>query len=50
MRNILVKLLVMEFKLSKRDKFIGVTQLLNKAYIEKMLRSIICIHIKSRLS
>jgi hypothetical protein len=47
MRNILVKLLVMEFKLTKRDKFIGVTWLLYKAYLEKMLRSIVYMHIKS---
>jgi ABC-type polysaccharide/polyol phosphate export permease len=50
MRNILVKLLVMEFKLTKRDKFIGVTWLLHKAYLEKMLRSIVCMHIKSSMS
>jgi hypothetical protein len=35
MRNILVKLLVMEFKLTKSDKFIGVTWLLHKAYLKK---------------
>jgi hypothetical protein len=29
-----VKLLVIEFKLTKRDKFIGVTWLLYKAYLE----------------
>jgi hypothetical protein len=50
MRNILVKLFVMEFKLTKRDKFIGVTWLLHKAYLEKMLRNIVCMHIKSGLS
>jgi hypothetical protein len=50
MRNILVKLLVMEFKLTKRDKFIGVTWLFHKAYLEKMLRSIVCMHIKSGIS
>jgi hypothetical protein len=50
MRNILVKLLVMEFKLTKKDKFIGLTWLLYKAYLEKMLRSIVCMHIKSSLS
>jgi hypothetical protein len=50
MRNVLVKLLVMKFELTKIDKFIRVTQLLHKAYLEKMLRSIVCIHIKSSLS
>jgi hypothetical protein len=50
MRNILVKLLVMEVKLTKRDKFIEVTWLLHKTYLEKMLRSIVCMHIKSGLS
>jgi hypothetical protein len=30
-----MKLLVMEFKLTKIDKFIGVTWLLHKAYLEK---------------
>jgi hypothetical protein len=50
MKNILVKLLVIEFKLTKRDKFIGVTWLLYKAYLEKMLRSILCMHIKSGMS
>jgi hypothetical protein len=38
------------FKLTKRDKFIEVTWLLYKAYLEKMLRSIGCMHIKSGLS
>jgi hypothetical protein len=50
MRNILVKLLVIEFKLTKRDKFIGATWLLHKAYLKKMLRSIVYMHIKSSLS
>jgi ABC-type polysaccharide/polyol phosphate export permease len=50
MRNILVKLLVMEFKLTKRDKFIGVIWLLYKAYLEKMLRIIVFMHIKPALS
>jgi hypothetical protein len=45
-----VKLLVMKYELTKIDKFIGVTRLLHKAYIEKMLRSIVCMHIKSSLS
>jgi hypothetical protein len=50
MRNILVMLLVMEFKLTKKDKFIGVTWLLHKAYLENVSRSIVCMHIKSGLS
>jgi hypothetical protein len=37
MRNVLVKLLVVEFKVTKRDKFIGITWLLHKTYLEKML-------------
>jgi hypothetical protein len=45
-----VKLIVMEFELSKIDKFIGVTWLLHKAYLEKMLRSIVCMHINCSLS
>jgi hypothetical protein len=45
-----MKLLVIEFKLTKRDKFIGVTWLLHKTYLEKMLRSTVCMHIKSDLS
>jgi hypothetical protein len=44
-----VKLLIMEFKLTEIDKFIGVTWLLYKAYSEKILRSIVCMHIKSSL-
>jgi hypothetical protein len=50
MRNVLVKLLVMEFNLTKIDKFIGVMWLLHNAYLEKMLRSIVCMHIKSNMS
>jgi hypothetical protein len=50
MRNILVKLLVIKFKLTKIDKFIGITLLLHKTYLEKTLRSIVCMHIKSSLS
>jgi hypothetical protein len=49
MRNVLVMLLVMEFKFTKIDKFIGVTWLLHKTYLEKMLRSIVCMYIKSSL-
>jgi hypothetical protein len=49
MRNVLVKLLVMEFKF-KIDKFIGVTGLLHMTYLEKILRSKVCMHIKSSMS
>jgi hypothetical protein len=49
MRNVLVKLLVMELKLTKIKKFIGITWLLHKAYSEMILRSIVCMHIKSSL-
>jgi hypothetical protein len=45
-----MKLHVIKFKLTKMDKFIGVTWLLHKAYLEKMLRSIVYMHIKSSLS
>jgi hypothetical protein len=45
-----VKLLVIKFELIKIDKFIGVTRLLHKIYLEKMLRSIVCMHIKSSMS
>jgi hypothetical protein len=45
-----VKLLVMEFKHTEIDKFIGVTWLLHKSYLEKTLTSIVCMHIKSSLS
>jgi hypothetical protein len=50
MRNVLVKLLVMKFELTKIDKFIGVTRLLHKTYLEKMLRSLVCMHIKFSMS
>jgi hypothetical protein len=40
----------MKFELTKIVKFIGVTQLLHKAYLEKMFKSIVCMHIKSSLS
>jgi hypothetical protein len=46
MRNVLVKLLVKKFELTKIDTFIGVMRLLHKAYLEKMLRIIVSIHIK----
>jgi hypothetical protein len=45
-----VKFVVMEFKLTEIDKFIGVTWLLHKVYLKKILRSIVCMHIKSSLS
>jgi hypothetical protein len=45
-----VKLLVRKFELTKIDKFIGVTRLLHKAYLEKMLRSIVYMHMKSSTS
>jgi hypothetical protein len=45
-----VKLLVMKFELTKIERFIGVMRLLHKAYLEKMLRSIVFMHIKSSLS
>jgi hypothetical protein len=32
------------------DKFIGVTWLLHETYLEEILRSIVCMHIKSSLS
>jgi hypothetical protein len=44
------EVLVMEFKLTEIDKFVGVTRLLHKAYLEKTLISIVCMHIKSSLS
>jgi hypothetical protein len=50
MRNVLVKLLVMELKLTEIDKFIAVTWLLHKAYLENVLRSIVCMHIKTSMS
>jgi hypothetical protein len=50
MRNVLVKLLVKKFELTKKDKFIGVTQLLHKACLEKSLRSIVFMYIKSSMS
>jgi hypothetical protein len=39
-----------KIELTKRDKFIGVIWLLHKAYSKKMLRNIVCMHIKSSLS
>jgi hypothetical protein len=50
MRNVLVKLLVIELKLTEIDKFIGVMRLLHKTYLEKILKSIVCMHIKSNVS
>jgi hypothetical protein len=45
MRNALAK-----FERTEIDKFRGVMRLLHKEYLEKMLRSIVCMHIKSSLS
>jgi hypothetical protein len=45
-----MKLIVMKFELTKIDRFIRVTRLLHKAYLQKMLRNIVCMHIKSSMS
>jgi hypothetical protein len=53
MRNVLLKHVVMEFKLTKIDKFIRVIWLLwllHNTYLEKILRNIVCMHIKSSMS
>jgi hypothetical protein len=49
MRNVLVKLIVKKFELTKIDKFIGVTRLFHETYLEEILRSIVCMHIKSSM-